>query len=311
MKIGAVILSILLVADIIGSFYFYDLAIEREQKDFLQNNDDLVVSNEAMSVFTSGGWREWVDEQDFDYWELKSFDDLRLQGYYLEAEEPTEKTVVFAHGYLGKARDMGLYGEHYYEDLGYNILSVDLRGHGQSEGDYIGFGWHSRLDLLDWIDRLIEKQGEDAEIVLHGLSMGAASVLMSSGEDLPEQVSAIVADSPYTSVHDLFDYQMGRMFNLPSFPILHSTSLVTQMKSDFSFKEASALKQVKKADVPILYIHGNSDDFVPTRMTEELYENTNSEARLKVFEDSSHGEAYAIYKEEYIEVLNDFLKQYN
>lgn len=112
--------------------------------------------------------------------------------------------------------------------------------------------------------------------------MGAASVLMASGEDMPSNVNAIVADSPYTSVYDLFDYQMGRMFNLPSFPILDSTSLVTKAKADYSLKEASALKQVKKAEVPILYIHGNSDDFVPTRMTKELYKHTNSEAQIKV-----------------------------
>ncbi|SER11156.1 alpha/beta hydrolase [Piscibacillus halophilus] len=216
-KVGIVFLAILLIIDVLGSFYFYDLAIKREKKDFLQENDDLVVSREAMDVFVSGGWHEWVDNQEFEYWEIQSFDDLRLQGYYLEAEEPTNKTVVFAHGYLGRARDMGIFGEYYYKELGYNILSVDLRGHGQSQGDYIGFGWHSRLDMVDWINRLLEKQGEDTEIILHGISMGAATVLMTSGEELPKNVKAIVADSPYTSVYDLFDYQMGRMFKLPSF----------------------------------------------------------------------------------------------
>ncbi|GEL76957.1 alpha/beta hydrolase [Tenuibacillus multivorans] len=310
MKIGIGFLVTLLIINIIASFYFYDLAIKREQKDFLQDNDDLVVSTDAMDVFLRGGWREWIDNQDFEYWEMQSFDDLRLQGYYLEAEKPTDKTVIFAHGYLGRARDMGLYGQHYYEDLGYNMLTVDLRGHGQSEGDYIGFGWHSRLDMLDWIERVIEEQGKDSEIVLHGLSMGAATVLMTSGEDLPDQVQAIVADSSYTSVYDLFDYQMSRMFNLPSFPILPTTSLVTQAKSDFSLKEASALDQVKKAELPILYFHGRNDDFVPTRMAKELYNNTNSDATIKTFDESSHGEAFAIYREEYINVLNQFLKQH-
>ncbi|MGP4074205.1 alpha/beta hydrolase [Piscibacillus sp. B03] len=309
-KVGVIFLTVLLLADVFASFYFYDLAIKREKKEFLQDNDDLVVSREAMDVFVSGGWREWVDNQNFEYWEMKSFDDLRLQGYYLEAEEPTNKTVVFAHGYLGRARDMGLYGEYYYEDLGYNMLSVDLRGHGQSQGDYIDFGWHSRLDLVDWVNRLVDKQGEDTEIILHGLSMGAATVLMTSGEELPDNVKAVIADSPYTSVYDLFDYQMGRMFKLPSFPLLDSTSVVTKAKANYSLKEASALKQVKKTDLPILYIHGNNDEFVPTRMTQELYDNTNSEKQLKIFDKSSHGEAFAIYREEYIETLEQFLNEY-
>ncbi|WP_175615701.1 alpha/beta hydrolase [Piscibacillus halophilus] len=308
-KVGIVFLAILLIIDVLGSFYFYDLAIKREKKDFLQENDDLVVSREAMDVFVSGGWHEWVDNQEFEYWEIQSFDDLRLQGYYLEAEEPTNKTVVFAHGYLGRARDMGIFGEYYYKELGYNILSVDLRGHGQSQGDYIGFGWHSRLDMVDWINRLLEKQGEDTEIILHGISMGAATVLMTSGEELPKNVKAIVADSPYTSVYDLFDYQMGRMFKLPSFPLLDTTSLVTKAKANYSLREASALKQVQKSDLPVLYFHGNSDDFVPTRMTRELYEHTNK-AQIRIFENSGHGEAFAIYRDEYIHSLNQFIDQH-
>src|SRR5699024_4255312 len=163
-------------------------------------------------------------------------------------------------------KQMGLYGKYYYEQLGYNIFMADARGHGQSEGDYYGFGWHDRFDLIAWTDKLLDKLGPDIDIVFHGLSMGAATVLMASGEDLPEQVQAIVADSPYSSVHDLFAYQMKRMFYLPSFPVLDSTSVVANIRAGYSFKEASAMEQVKKADVPILYIHGNSDTFVPADM---------------------------------------------
>lgn len=310
LKIGIGLLSVLLIIDIILSFYFYNLAIERNVKDFLSDNSDLEVSAEAMDVFLDGGWQEWADHQDFEKWEITSFDDLKLQGYYLEAEEPTDKTVVFAHGYLGHARDMALYGQYYYEELGYNIFTADMRGHGQSEGDYIGFGWHDRLDYADWIDFLLEKQGNDAEIVLHGLSMGAATVLMVSGEDLPDNVKAVVADSPYGSVYDLFDYQLGRMFHLPSFPILPSTSLVTQLRAGYSLTEASAMDQVKQAEVPILYIHGKEDTFVPTFMTEELYENTKSESEIYLFDDAGHGEAFVTQEERYTEKLNIFLEKY-
>lgn len=309
-KIVTGLLSVLLVIDIIASFYFYNLAIERNVKDFLSDNSDLEVSAEAMDVFLDGGWREWADNQDFVQWEMTSFDNLKLQGYFLEAEEPTDKTAVFAHGYLGHAGDMTLYGQYYYEELGYNIFTPDMRGHGQSEGDYIGFGWHDRLDYADWIDLLLEKQGADAEIVLHGLSMGAAAVLMVSGEDLPENVNAIVADSPYGSVYDLFDYQLGRMFHLPSFPVLPSISLVTKFRAGYSLSEASAMDQVKQAEVPILYIHGKEDTFVPTFMAEELYENTKSEAEIHLFDDAGHGEAFVTQEQRYTEKLNGFLEKY-
>ncbi|MBB6453256.1 hypothetical protein HNQ94_001704 [Salirhabdus euzebyi] len=309
-RLGIGILGIVFIANIIASYYFYDLAIKREQKDFLVDNQDLQVSAQAMDVFLKGGWRQWVSSQQFENWELETDDGLTLQGYFLEAKEPTNKTVIFAHGYLGKGRDMGLYGQYYYEELGYNIFTADMRGHGKSDGEYIGFGWHDRLDYVDWIDMVIEKNGPSSEIVLHGVSMGGATVLMVSGEELPDNVKAIVADSPYTNVYDLFDYQMERMFHLPDFPVLPTTSLVTKLRAGYSLTEASALDQVKKAEIPILYFHGNDDTFVPTEMAFELYENTKSEAEIMTFDDSSHGEAFVIHQEEYVKKMNAFLTKH-
>ncbi|MFC3038784.1 alpha/beta hydrolase [Virgibacillus xinjiangensis] len=301
---------VLFMVTIAAGFYFYHLAIERNVKDFLAGNEDLEVSAEAMDVLLEGGWREWTSEQDFEHMELQTHDGLNLKGYYLEADEPTDKTVIFAHGYLGRGTDMGLYGQYYHEELGYNIFTADMRGHGQSEGDYIGFGWHDRLDYLAWIDQVIEKAGENTDIVLHGVSMGAATMLMTSGEDMPDNVKAVVADSPYTTVYDLFDYQLERMFHLPDVPILPSTGMVTKMRAGYTLKEASALEQVEKAEVPILYIHGKDDTFVPTEMAEELHANTNSESELVLFEDSSHGEAFVIHQERYVDKLNEFLNEY-
>ncbi|WP_227001811.1 alpha/beta hydrolase [Virgibacillus necropolis] len=304
------ILSILVIINIVASFYFYNLAIERNTKDFLQGNDDLEVSAEAMEVFTEGDWHDWVEKQDFKRWEISSFDNLELNGYFLPAKEPTNKTVILAHGYLGSGLDMGLYGQYYYEELGYNILMPDARGHGESEGDYIGFGWHDRLDYVKWINLVKENLGNNSEIVLHGVSMGAATVLMTSGEDLPDNVKAIVADSAYTSVEDLFAYQMKRMYHLPKFPFLTSTSFVTDIKAGYNFDEASALKQVKKTDIPILYYHGNADTFVPTEMAYELAENTASPSEIMTIDDAGHGEGFVVEKEAYVQKLNEFLGKY-
>jgi len=311
LKIVIGLLSVLIIVDIVASFFFYNLAIDRHKnKDFLQGNSDLEVSAEALDVFLEGDWRTWTREQPFEELEIKSFDDLTLKGYLLEANESTNKLVVMAHGYLGHGKQMSLYGQYYYEELGYHFFTPDLRGHGASEGDYIGFGWHDRLDIIDWIDLLIEKLGSDTEIVLHGLSMGAATVAMASGEELPENVKAIVADSPYTSVHDMFKYQMTRMFHIPSFPILNTTSLVTQMKEGYSLTEASSLNQVMKAEVPILYIHGGADTFVPTELAQKLYENTKSETEMITIDGAGHGESFVVGKEKYITSLNGFLDKY-
>ncbi|SHN22959.1 alpha/beta hydrolase [Gracilibacillus kekensis] len=309
LKIIIVMIITLLMIDIIAGNYFYNLAIKREQKTFLQDNDDLEVSATAMDVFTKGKWRNWVNEQDFETWKLETFDHLLLSGSYLPAKESTNKTVIFTHGYLGKGSDMGLYAKFYYEALGYNVFFYDMRGHGNSEGDYFGFGWHDRLDVLDWTEKVIDRVGEDAEIILHGLSMGAATMLMASGEPHSKQVKAIVSDSAYTDVYKLFQYQMSRMYHLPAVPILPTTSLVTDVRADYSFREASALKQVKNAQVPILYFHGKADTFVPTEMANQLYENTSTMTDIMLFDNSGHGEGYVLHPKKYQEKLQSFLKK--
>lgn len=302
--------TVLLIINFAAAIFFYNLAIERNVKDFLSGNDDLEVSAETLDVLLDGDWRDWSDKQPFETWHQTANDGIRLQGYFLEAKESTDKVVIFAHGYLGRGKDMSLYGQHYYEDLGYHVFTADMRGHGESEGDYIGFGWHDRLDLINWIDQVIDRVGEDAEIVLHGVSMGGSTVLMASGEALPENVKAIVADASYTDVNDLFSYHIDRMFHLPSFPFIPSTSLVTKIRAGYSLKEASALDQVAKAEVPILYIHGKEDVFVPTEMTEELYKNTKSQKELLLVEGASHGESFVMDEELYKKTLDRFLERF-
>ncbi|WP_217586087.1 alpha/beta hydrolase [Lentibacillus saliphilus] len=311
LKLVTLSVMTLLIIDVGASLFFYNLAIKREEtKDFLQGNKDLEVSAEAMAEFTRGDWRDWVNEQAFETMTLESFDGLDLRGYFSRADEPTDKVVILSHGYLGHGKQMGLYGKYYYETLGYHIFMADARGHGDSEGDYYGFGWHDRLDLIAWTNQLVERLGPNTEVVWHGLSMGAATVLMASGEDVPDQVKAIVADSPYESVYDLFAYQMKRMFHLPAFPILDSTSFVAKARAGYTFKEASALEQVEKADVPILYIAGNADTFVPTDMAQNLYNHTKSEADILTVDGANHGESFIIDRDAYLERLNGFLAQY-
>lgn len=303
------IVSIVLLINIISSFFFYNLAIQRGPKEFLQGNDDLEVSAEAMDEFIDGDWLEWTREQPFEELSLTSFDGIDLKGYYLPAEKPTNKFVVFAHGYLGHAFDMGLFGEYYYKELGYNLFTPDLRGHGESGGDYYGFGWHDRLDIVDWLDMLVE-ESPDAEIVLHGLSMGASTMLMASGEELPSNVKVVIADSPYTSVYDLFAYQLERMYHIPDQFVLPSMSVVTNLRAGYTLQEASTLEQVKKSTTPTLYIHGAGDTFVPTQMTDTLAKQTNSPHRVVTFPDANHGESIVIHRDQYLQEITSFIDKY-
>ncbi|HJF32515.1 MAG TPA: alpha/beta hydrolase [Sporosarcina psychrophila] len=303
--------AVFVILQIVGSFFFYELAVKRGPKEFLQKNTDLEVSDKAMDLFLNGEWIDWVAAQKFEHLTLTSRDGLKLSGYYLPAAKPTEKLVILTHGYLGNAKQMGLFGQHYYNDLGYNIFMPDARGHGKSEGDYYGFGWPERLDLIDWTHNLVEKLGPDTEVAYHGLSMGAATVLMASGEEeLPSQVKAIIADSPYESVYQLFKYQMNRMFHLPAFPMLDSTSVLTKIRAGYSFREASVLKEVQKTNVPILYIHGESDTFVPAKMAKNLYQQTSSDAELLIVPKANHGESIALDEDKYKMAIDHFLNRY-
>lgn len=310
-KLLLLALVVFLAVQVIGSLFFYELAIKRGPKDFLQENADLEVADETMDLYLNGEWIDWVEEQNFERMTMTSRDGLELNGYYLPAAVPTDKLVILTHGYLGNAKQMGLFGIFYYKDFGYNIFMPDARGHGLSEGDYYGFGWPDRLDLIDWTNMLVEKMGSDTEVVYHGLSMGAATVLMASGEsDVPSQVKAIVADSPYQSVYQLFSYQMNRMFHLPAFPLLDSTSLVTKIRAGYLFREASALKAVQKTKIPILYIHGKADTFVPVNMAIDLYSKTASSSELFLVDKANHGESYALQQTAYEQKVQQFLNNY-
>ncbi|GAE36874.1 alpha/beta hydrolase [Halalkalibacter akibai] len=294
------------------SFYFYHKAIRSSSKPFLNEDPDLTKSKSASKFIKmeTDDPKTWFSRQNVNTVHILSNDGLILQGYLLEARRQTQHTVIIAHGYSGQARDMARYARFYYEKLGYNVLLPDARGHGASEGHYIGFGWHERKDYLSWINSVIERYGAQSKITLHGVSMGAATVLMTSGENLPKQVKAVVADCGYTSAKDVLTHQLKRMYHLPSFPLLQVTSLLTKLKAGYTFSEASALKQVKKASIPILFIHGEEDRFVPTSMVHQLYNAAKSKKELMLVPNATHGEAYVVNTNAYETKIRQFLHKY-
>lgn len=314
MKTPAIVLVALLVCLLGGitaaSLYFYNFAVARGSKRFLRENADLQATYRQTGPLSQSSGGMWLDSQDYEIWQIRSRDGLQLVAYYLPAPKPTNNTVILAHGYTSQGKHMGRFARFYYEQLGFNVLLPDARGHGQSEGDYIGFGWPERLDYLLWIAEVISRVGEDAQIALHGLSMGAATVMMVSGEELPKQVKAVIADCGYTSAYAQLGYQLRRMFKLPTFPLLDTTSLVTKIKAGYSFREASALEQVKRSKVPMLFIHGSADRFVPTEMAWELYNACPSEKEIFIVEGAGHGTAYETAGEEYEAKVLGFLKRF-
>ena len=193
--------------------------------------------------------------------------------------------------------------------MGYNVMIPDLRGNGESEGDYIGMGWDDRNDIMNLIDYIIAEDSK-AEIVLFGVSMGAATVMMVSGEELPSNVKAVVEDCGYTSAWDQFAYQLKVLFNLPEFPMMNIANIICKIRAGYFISDASAIKQVKKSVTPTLFIHGDSDSFVPFEMQEELYEACNAEKEKVVIEGAAHAKASSTNPELYWTSIVDFLEKY-
>ncbi len=300
-----IILLVIVFVFVGASLYFYSLAISTHKKPFLSDNDDLVDMGDQ--------WKEdeaWFDAQPWEELTQVSYDGLKLKAYYLKAAKPTKRYAVLCHGYTSCARWTAGMGRLFCDKLGYNILMPDDRGHGNSEGSYIGFGWHDRLDIIAWVRQLIEREGADIEVVLHGISMGGATVCMVSGEVLPAQVKVIISDCGYTSVKDEVSYQIRRMYKLPIFPLVQLTSLVCRLRAGYSFEEASAVAQVAKAKVPILFIHGGEDSFVPSFMVHELYNACASSKDIFLVPTAGHGAAFNVDPDGYEKKIKEFVAKH-
>jgi pimeloyl-ACP methyl ester carboxylesterase len=211
------------------------------------------------------------------------------------------------HGYTSEGkRDFAGIAQFYLSE-GYNVLLPDHRAHGRSEGKYIGFAVLDRFDGLLWLDVLTKKY-PNGSIVLTGISMGGATVLQMSALNLPENVKAIVSDCPFTSVKAELSFQIKRMFHTPPFPFINIVGAICRKKAGYGFDEVSSSEAVKSSKVPILFIHGGADVFIPYQMSGECCENCPNEKQFVVVEGAGHGQSHYHNKELYETSVKEFLK---
>ena len=237
-------------------------------------------------------------------------DGLRMHALYLGADDARGRTAVIVHGYKDAAAKCLHLARMYNRDLGYNVLMPDLHGHGLSEGEDIQMGWKDADDVLQWIgiaEALFRDAAYESQLVVHGVSMGAATTMNVSAKELPGYVRAFVEDCGFTSVWDEFSLQLKEMFGLPAFPLMHCTSLLCRMKYGWSFREASPLESVSRCDKPMLFIHGDRDTFVPFSMMQPLYDAKPEPKACWVAPGSDHARAYNDHPAEYTRVVRDFL----
>lgn len=235
--------------------------------------------------------REWLAEKPREDVYIESEDGLRLHGtYFPEGDE--KRAVICFHGYTSEGLNDYSTIARFYMQLGFSLLIIDERSHGQSEGTYIGFGCLDRRDGKRWMEYLAERLGEDSQILLHGISMGAATVLMSTGLSLPPQVKGAVSDCAFTSAWEVFASVLKTTYHLPAFPLMQLSDRMARKRAGYGLNECNAREEVKKARIPILFIHGDKDSFVPCAMVYELYEACASPKELLIVKGASHAEAY-------------------
>ena len=299
-------LAFLFICNALYSFSFSTESCFSKEKaaDFLKSQEPSFKSASA----SKNKKIDFLEEGRKDIY-IKSKDDLQLHAVYKENPKSQNKTVIVCHGYFGNFKSAQQYAKGFY-NLGYSVLCPDLRAHGESEGNLIGMGYLEKDDILLWIDEIL-KINPNARIVLFGVSMGGATVLMAGGEkDIKDNVKAIISDCAYSSVYDEVDYIIKNITPLKSSALTRGMSFISLMRSGFSFKSASPLESVKKCKVPILFIHGNSDNFVPFSMLNELYENAECEKQKLIIKNASHGACVNKDPKLYWDTIDNFLKDH-
>lgn len=253
---------------------------------------------------------QWLRSQSVRTVTMESFDALALTADCLAAEGTPRGRVLLFHGYRsGPLQDFPMAARELHR-MGYDLILVDQRCHGRSQGKYIGFGTLEQRDCRDWIDWANRRYGAELPLFLYGVSMGATTVLMAAGEELPGNVKGVVADCGFTSAGDILRHELKTLMHLPAFPMLWVVNGINRLLAGWSFFERSTLDAMETIRLPVLFVHGGRDHFVPTDMTRRNFEACRSEKRLFLVEGADHGMSFAVDPEGYVRELTRFLKKY-
>ena len=239
---------------------------------------------------------------------IKSFDNLTLNSYMYKQQVYSKKWIIIVHGYKCYSAFMESYVRNFYR-LGFNIITPDCRGHGASEGKYIGMGWHDRLDVINFINNIIHMD-QQSEIALFGVSMGGASVLCASGEALPENVKCIISDCSYSDAYKIAKSKIKKINSLFVYPIAPIVNLISKIKHGYFLSDAKPIKQVKKSKTPILIIHGDEDKLIPVKMAYDLYKATGCEKDIFIAKGAGHGYSYIVDPIGYWKKIMEFTHKY-
>ena len=252
--------------------------------------------------------REWmrsVKEMPHKSYSIVSEDGLTLRGKFFE-HKPGATIELMFHGYKGNAlRDL-CGGVHRCFAIGHSAFIVDHRAAGESDGKVITFGIKESLDAVRWANFIVENVDPDAKIILTGISMGAATVLTAASMELPPNVIGVLADCGYTSTKDIIKKVMRDM-KLPADLLYPFARLSARIFGGFDPEARSPIESMKNTKLPVIFFHGDADDFVPAYMSEQNFAACASEKkRLVITPGAGHGLCFPVDREAYLTALREF-----
>lgn len=309
----AVLIVLIIICAVLALFYAVGLRFVRvliRRQDNFPTPETGAGSSELLEPTGKALWAHNIPyfapfrELPFEEISVESGDGLTLRADLLRGRG-TGVTVIFFHGYKSEpACDFAAMYD-FYRSLGHDLIYVHMRAHGKSDGEYIGFGALDRYDVVRWADKAAELF-PDNDIYLHGMSMGAASILQSMDLELSEKVRGVIADCGYSELDTLFRSLVGKLYHLPVM-FVDVFEYMNIIKAGYGFKEASSERSVSAARVPLVYICGDCDRYVPKETALRIYDACKSPKRLLLVPGAGHAASYMCARGEYEALIRELI----
>ncbi len=302
-----IIISIIVLLLLGVSYYLFAMVFDMkifvpivDPPEFIDSEKDLMRPSHFRLIKFMAPYVDRFDELPLEDVYVQSFDGLKLHGLLYKGSE--EEVVICAHGYHASAKDDYADKIEMYRRRGSTVLMVDMRAHGQSEGRYLGFSEHDKYDLKSWVEK-VNSLYDNPRIYLHGISMGGASVVHTADMHL-KNVKGIIDDCGYNTIDDIVRALITTNYGVPYFPLAKLAEMWSKLINHVGFKDSIGEEIVKCGEVPIVFIHGKEDNFVPCWMSERMYENCKSPKELLLVDNCGHAAAYACATKEYEDLVN-------
>lgn len=307
-KIAIIIVAVLAFLYLLLGLVFFNLALGRKKrKDPTQPAHDSLFERNKTNEHLIAGYK-WFDETYHQNVSIKNRKGKNLHAVEFRNPSNSDVWVVCLQGWTNMTREMSAYADEFYK-RGFNVLIPELRGHQNSEYSFVTMGWNDRLDVVDWIENIVEEIPK-SKIIIMGVSMGGATTMMTTGEKLPENVMLAIEDCGFSGVKDILVDQSKRAYKMPPWLIVPPTNLFNRIFNGFFFGKGSAVEQLKKSVTPTMFIHGDKDDFVLPSNLDVVYKACAAPKARYVVKGAEHALSSHCYHEEYWVAVDKFLSVY-